>query len=301
MIFADEEPLLEASELGLIGPHNADNAMAAAAAALAMGLGRDAVREGLRGFAGLPHRLERVAERGGVLYVNDSKATNVAAAAAALRSFDGGVRAILGGSLKGQDFTGLVEPVRERCVACYLIGEAAEPLGRDLEPARDAGVELRRCEGLAAAVRAAAADARAGEVVLLSPACASFDAYRDFEQRGEHFRSLVEGLDASTRKVRACPARTTREMTALSLSRLGPKTRRRAGAQPIEYSLLLTATLCLLAFGVVMVFSASSTTLLLGAERRQRLLPEADPAVRRRRPARDAGPVAARDARAAAR
>ncbi len=194
VIFVGEEPLLEASELGLIGPHNADNAMAAAAAALAMGLGRDAVREGLRGFAGLPHRLERVAERDGVLYVNDSKATNVAAAAAGLRSFDGGVRAILGGSLKGQDFRGLVEPVSERCVACYLIGDAAEPLERDLEPAREGGVELRRCEDLANAVWAAAADAKAGEVVLLAPACASFDAYRDFEQRGEHFRSLVEGL-----------------------------------------------------------------------------------------------------------
>jgi UDP-N-acetylmuramoylalanine--D-glutamate ligase len=196
VIFAGDRPLLEASELSLIGPHNADNAMAAAAAALAMGLEGEAVRDGLRTFAGVPHRLERVAERGGVLYVNDSKATNVAAAAAGLRSFDGGVRAILGGSLKGGSFTGLVEPVSQRCVACYLIGEAAESLEQDLEPARDAGVELRRCEGLADAVRAAASDARAGEVVLLAPACASFDAYRDFEQRGEHFRSLVEGLPA---------------------------------------------------------------------------------------------------------
>jgi UDP-N-acetylmuramoylalanine--D-glutamate ligase len=195
VIFAGDEPLLEASELSLVGPHNADNAMAAAAAALAMGLGGDAVREGLRTFAGIPHRLERVAEIGDVLYVNDSKATNVGAAAAALRSFDGGVRAILGGSLKGGDFGGLVEPVSERCVACYLIGDAAGPLERDLEPARDAGVELRRCDGLADAVRAAAADARPGEVVLLAPACASFDAYRDFEERGEHFRSLVGQLD----------------------------------------------------------------------------------------------------------
>jgi UDP-N-acetylmuramoylalanine--D-glutamate ligase len=196
VIFAAEEPLLEASELGLIGPHNADNAMAAAAAAIAMGIGREAVRDGLRSFAGLPHRLERVAERRGVLYVNDSKATNVAAAAAGLRSFDRGVRAILGGSPKDPDFSGLVEPVSERCAACYLVGDAAESLERDLEAARGAGVELRRCEDLAEAVRAAAADAKIGEVVLLSPACASFDAYRDFEQRGEHFRSLVEGLDA---------------------------------------------------------------------------------------------------------
>jgi UDP-N-acetylmuramoylalanine--D-glutamate ligase len=86
--------------------------------------------------------------------------------------------------------------VSERCVACYLIGEAAAKLERDLEPVRDAGVALRRCDGLADAVRAARVDARPGEVVLLAPACASFDAYRDYEQRGEHFRSLVEGLDA---------------------------------------------------------------------------------------------------------
>jgi UDP-N-acetylmuramoylalanine--D-glutamate ligase len=194
VIFADSEPLLETAELSLLGPHNAENAMAVAAAALAMGIDREAVRDGLRSFTGIPHRLERVAEVDGVLYVNDSKATNVAAAAAALRSFDGGVRAILGGSLKGDGFEALADPVAERCVACYLIGPAATVLERDLEPARAAGVELRRCAGLADAVQSAADEARAGDVVLLAPACASFDAYRDFEERGEHFRSLVEGL-----------------------------------------------------------------------------------------------------------
>ncbi|OLE37901.1 MAG: UDP-N-acetylmuramoylalanine--D-glutamate ligase [Actinobacteria bacterium 13_1_20CM_3_68_9] len=195
VIFAGDDPLLEVGDLRVVGAHNADNAMAAAAAALAMGLQPDAVREGLRTFGGIPHRLERVAELRGVLYVNDSKATNIGAATAALRSFEGGVRAILGGSLKGGDFKGLVEPVGERCVACYLIGEAAGQLERDLKRAREAGVELRRCDGLAAAVGAAAADARPGEVVLLAPGCASFDAYRDFEERGEHFRALVEDLD----------------------------------------------------------------------------------------------------------
>lgn len=189
-----DEPLVELDELALIGPHNAVNAAAAAAAAATMGIDRTALAEGLRGFPGVPHRLERVAERAGVLYVNDSKATNVAAATAALRSFEGGVRAILGGSLKGEGFSELAAPVAERCRACYLIGPAAEPLERDLAPAWDAGVEHRRCAGLAEAVRAAAADAAPGEVVLLAPACASFDAYRDFEQRGEHFRELVGGL-----------------------------------------------------------------------------------------------------------
>jgi UDP-N-acetylmuramoylalanine--D-glutamate ligase len=195
VIFAAGEPLVRADELRLLGPHNADNAMAGTAAALAMGLDRDSIGDGLRTFRGVAHRLERVAERGGVLYVNDSKATNVAAAAAGLRSFEGGVRAILGGSLKGGDFKGLVGSVAERCRACYLIGDAAELLASELRPAEERGVKLRRCGDLEGAVRAAAGDAQPGEVVLLSPACASFDAYRDFEERGEHFRALVEGLE----------------------------------------------------------------------------------------------------------
>jgi UDP-N-acetylmuramoylalanine--D-glutamate ligase len=168
--------------------------MAAAAAGRAMGIDRDAIREALRTFPGVPHRLERVAEADGVLYVNDSKATNVAAAAAAIRSFDGGVHAILGGSVKGGDFAGLVDPVRERCVACYLIGEAAGALERDLEPVGASGIAIHRSGDLPRAVRDASAAATAGQVVLLAPACASFDAYRDFEERGEHFRALVGEL-----------------------------------------------------------------------------------------------------------
>jgi UDP-N-acetylmuramoylalanine--D-glutamate ligase len=192
VLFVGSEPLMEVAELSLPGPHNADNAMAAAVAATAMGIDRGSIREALRTFPGVPHRLERVAEIDGVLYINDSKATNVAAAAAALRSFDGGVRAILGGSLKGGGFEGLAEPVAERCVACYLIGEAADALASDLA---GSGVELRRSGDLEAAVREAARDAVRSEVVVLAPACASFDAYRDYEERGEHFRSLVEELE----------------------------------------------------------------------------------------------------------
>jgi UDP-N-acetylmuramoylalanine--D-glutamate ligase len=188
------EPLLETRELALRGPHNAANSAAAAATAAALGLGRDAVAAGLRDFRGVPHRLEQVAELAGVAYVNDSKATNVAAAEAALRSFDGGVHAILGGSLKGGGFTELAPVLAERATAAYLIGEAADALERDLAPAWVAGVAHRRCDGLAEAVPAAAAAARPGEVVLLAPACASFDAYPDFEARGEHFRALVGGL-----------------------------------------------------------------------------------------------------------
>jgi UDP-N-acetylmuramoylalanine--D-glutamate ligase len=125
--------------------------------------------------------------RDGVTYVNDSKATNVASAIVGIRAFDAGVHLILGGSLKGGDFAGLREPVSERCTACYLIGEAAERLAADL----DGTVPLHRCGDLERAVAAASDAARPGDVILLSPACASFDQYDDYEQRGEHFRRLA--------------------------------------------------------------------------------------------------------------
>ena len=159
-----------------------------------MGLDRDAVREGLRSFAGVPHRLEQVAEIGGVRFVNDSKATNVASATVGLRAFEGGVHAILGGSEKGEPFAPLVEPIREACAACYLIGATADRLAAELAPVVAAGVELHRCADLEDAVRRAAAAARPGEVVLLSPACASFDAFENFERRGDRFREIVEEL-----------------------------------------------------------------------------------------------------------
>jgi UDP-N-acetylmuramoylalanine--D-glutamate ligase len=193
-VFWLDEPLFGADELRLVGRHNVENAMAAAAAALSMGIEADAVTEGLRSFSGVPHRLERIAEIDGVVYVNDSKATNVAAARAAIEAFDGPVRAILGGRGKGESFAGLQEAVIARCRACYLIGEAVEQIADDLAEAAKVGVPLRRCADLEHAVRAAAVEADPGEVVLLSPACASFDAYRDFEERGEHFRAIVDTL-----------------------------------------------------------------------------------------------------------
>jgi UDP-N-acetylmuramoylalanine--D-glutamate ligase len=194
-IFYDGEPLLAVSELGLFGKHNVANAMAATAAALAMGIDRDAVREGLRSFAGVPHRLEPVAEIGGVRFVNDSKATNVASAAVGIRAFESGVHAILGGSEKNEPFGSLVEPLVERARACYLIGATSERMARELAPVVEAGVELHRCADLEDAVRRAAAAAGAGEVVLLSPACASFDAFENFEVRGDRFREIVEELE----------------------------------------------------------------------------------------------------------
>ena len=194
-IFYDGEPLIGVDELGLFGEHNVANAMAAAAAALAMGIDREAVREGLRSFAGVPHRLEPVAEIDGVRYVNDSKATNVASATVGIRAFENGVHAILGGSEKDEPFTPLIDPLRERASACYLIGATSERMARELAPVVEAGVELHRCDGLEDAVRRAAAAAAPGEVVLLSPACASFDAFENFEQRGDRFREIVEGLE----------------------------------------------------------------------------------------------------------
>ncbi len=185
------EPLVRVDELQLIGRHNVANAMAAAAAALSLGLAPEPVADGLRSFEGVPHRLEPVEAIEGVLYVNDSKATNVSAAAAAIESFEGEVHLIAGGSPKGESFESLADPVAERCAAVYLIGEAADQIESDLG---EVGVPVHRCAGLAEAVGIAASAATAGQVVLLAPACASFDAYEDFEARGRHFRELVEGL-----------------------------------------------------------------------------------------------------------
>ncbi len=193
-IFYDGEPLLATSELGLFGEHNVANALAAASAALAMGLDCDAVREGLRSFAGVPHRLEVVAERGGVRFVNDSKATNVASAVVGIDAFEGGVHAILGGSEKGEPFAPLLDPLREHAVAAYLTGATTDRLAAELAPVLADGIQLHRCADLGQAVRRAATAARPGEVVLLSPACASFDTFENFERRGDRFREIVGGL-----------------------------------------------------------------------------------------------------------
>ncbi len=179
--------MLPASEIRLRGRHNLENAMAASAAVLARGLDQQAVCRALREFAGVPHRLEEVAERDGVLFVNDSKATNVASALVGIEAFDGGVHLIAGGSLKGGGFGGLRQAVESRCRACYLIGEAAEQLEADLKGT----VALHRCGDLEHAVEAAAAAAQPGDTVLLSPACASYDQFTNFEERGARFRELA--------------------------------------------------------------------------------------------------------------
>ena len=174
------------------GAHNRENAAAATAAARAAGIGDDAIAGAVSTFPGVPHRLELVAERDGVRWVNDSKATNTAAARRALTAFDAPLHLILGGSLKGESFDGLAAAVAAaNVVTAYLVGEAAEPLASSLG---SAGVPFLLASTLARAVAAAASAARPGDVVLLSPACASYDQFRDFEHRGEEFRRLVENL-----------------------------------------------------------------------------------------------------------
>ncbi len=187
------QPLLAASELSLRGRHNLENAMAAAAVCLARGLDVEAVRAGLRSFAGVPHRLEQVARRDGVLFVNDSKATNVASTLVALEAMAAQrlpVHLILGGQGKAQDFTALRAPVSAGCRAVYLIGEDASAIEQALG---GADIEVHMCGDLDHALALAARRRVRGEVVLLSPGCASFDQFADFEARGERFRELVQG------------------------------------------------------------------------------------------------------------
>ena len=188
--FAADDPL--PAEPRIPGEHNRENAAAATAAARAAGIPDTAIAEGLRTFAGVPHRLELVRELDGVRWINDSKATNPEAAERALGAYPPGLRVILGGSRKHTPFGGLARGAALAGVSCaYLIGESADEIAEAL--ARE-GVRFRHSRDLESAVRDAREDAEPGDVVLLSPACASYDQFRDFEERGEQFRELVEAL-----------------------------------------------------------------------------------------------------------
>ena len=172
----------------LQGPHNRENAAAAIEICDILGLSSGDIRSGLQTYPGLPHRMERVAEVAGVAYVNDSKGTNTAASAPALAAFDN-IHWILGGLAK-EPGLGECEAELPHVKAVYTIGKA----GPDFAALLEGRVPVERCETLDRAVSAAATKAQTGDTVLLSPACASFDQYADFEQRGDHFRALVEGL-----------------------------------------------------------------------------------------------------------
>ena len=172
----------------LQGPHNRQNASAAIAAVKELGIGWPSIEVALRSYPGLPHRMERIREKDGILFVNDSKATNPTATAPALAAFDS-IRWILGGLAKTDNLDECA-PHFGHVRSAYTIGEAGELFARLLSP----HMSVKNCGKLDEAVRQATADAEAGDTVLLSPACASFDQFRDFEDRGDQFRALVEGL-----------------------------------------------------------------------------------------------------------
>jgi len=182
------EPLLSVSELALAGRHNVANALAAVLAARELGASPRAMVEALTSFRGLPHRHVLVAEHDGIRWVDDSKATNVGATLAALGGYgEGTVLLILGGLAKGQDFSPLAPALRRAVRKVYLIGRDADLIARTLEGA----APMERCGTLEAAVERARAEARSGDTVLLAPACASFDQFSGYAERGDVFASLV--------------------------------------------------------------------------------------------------------------
>ena len=188
--FAADDPL--PAEPLIPGVHNRENAAAASAAARAVGIDDAAIADALRTFPGVPHRLELVRELRGVRFVNDSKATNAAAARRGAAAYgDSPLRLILGGSSKGEDFASFARELPATVRSIYLIGESADDLAAALDAAGRAYV---RAGDLPTAVSRAAQDAEQGDVVLLSPASASYDQFDNFEHRGETFRRLVEEL-----------------------------------------------------------------------------------------------------------
>ena len=187
------ERVLRIDELPIFGRHNAANALAACALALCSGASIASLSAGLRTFRGLPHRLERVAVRRGVVWYDDSKGTNVGATIAALAGLDRKAVLIAGGEGKGQDFSALRPAVQAHATRVLLIGHDAALIERALA---GTAVPLEHCASIDAAVRRAAEAAAAGEAVLLSPACASFDMFRDYKHRGEAFAAAVRALGA---------------------------------------------------------------------------------------------------------
>ena len=187
----NEEPILATAELPVRGDHNLANALAAAIGCRLLGSTVDAIAEGLRSYRALPHRLEHVGAVAGVEFYNDSKATNVDAAVRALLSFEPGtVHVILGGRDKGADWVSLAPHLRRHARRILLVGEASDTIREALANTS----EMESCGTVAAAVRVGLEKARPGDVVLLSPGCASFDQYRNFEERGDDFKSAVEAL-----------------------------------------------------------------------------------------------------------
>jgi UDP-N-acetylmuramoylalanine--D-glutamate ligase len=185
------EALMRVDELTVAGMHNAANALAAGALCHAIGAPDAAIVAALRGFAGLPHRVQKVGAIGGVTFFDDSKGTNVGSTVAALNGFAQPVVLIAGGDGKGQDFGPLRDPVARRARAVVLIGRDREKIAGALE---GCGVPLVRAADMAQAVSEALALGHRGDVVLLSPACASYDMFRNYQHRGQAFAAAVSQL-----------------------------------------------------------------------------------------------------------
>ena len=181
------EKIMPLSGVPLKGAHNVENVLAAACASRLAGATAEQVRSGVESFQAVEHRLEFVAKINGVDFYNDSKATNVDATAKAVASFSSGIHLILGGKDKNSDYTQLAQLLRARVRAVYTIGSAAAKIENELRGV----VSILSCETLDNAVSAAASAARPGEVVLLAPACSSFDQFENYEQRGKVFKELV--------------------------------------------------------------------------------------------------------------
>ncbi|MGB7987038.1 MAG: cyanophycin synthetase, partial [Terracidiphilus sp.] len=187
---AESEWVMPLSGITLKGAHNIENVLAAVVAARLAGVPSEVIRRAVESFQAVEHRLEFVATRQGVQYYNDSKATNVDATAKAIAAFERGIHLILGGKDKGSPYTVLSDLLRERVTAVYTIGAAAAKIESQLRGV----VSLHSCLTLDKALAAAAAAAHSGEVVLLAPACASFDQFENYEQRGRIFKQLVKEL-----------------------------------------------------------------------------------------------------------
>ena len=200
-----EETILKRGEIPLVGAHNLENVLAAVAATRLAGATPQAVAQGIRSFAGVEHRLEFVAEVNGVRYYNDSKATNVDATLKALEAFPGHIVIILGGKDKGSDYTALQKPLREKAILVLLIGSAAEKIEKQIA----GGVAIARYETLDRAVESASRTAHPGDVVLLAPACASFDQFENYEHRGRVFKDLVRQLQPHSAGVTAAKSSPT--------------------------------------------------------------------------------------------
>src|SRR6266436_2369378 len=186
-----EVALLSLTEIPLPGAHNVENVLAAVVATCLAGASAAAIAKGVRSFAGVEHRLEFVAEIGGVRYYNDSKATNVDATLKALDAFPGRILIVLGGKDKGSDYTLLQRPLREKAILALLIGAAADKIEKQIT----GSVAIERAGTIERAVEIASHAARPGDLVLLAPACASFDQFQNYEQRGRVFKELVHQLE----------------------------------------------------------------------------------------------------------